>query len=255
VAVSAHRPHGQESGAAPAKPLRFRPILAQVIDGYRNDWGLLLGAGIVVFGAIGLVSALDPFDGSALEDWSGGWSIVLVLLIAAQISVPLLGAVFYSGIVAAGEERRRSGVRHGFADVARNLPYRTLILADFLLFVVTAAGFIALIIPGLIVITWFALIAPVIEMEGLGVRAAFGRSRALVRPHFRRVAAVVIPLAFLQAGLESGGDSLGHSLLGQGYLGNWLAALLANLLASPLYALTVLALYFETTAREGAAGR
>jgi hypothetical protein len=230
--------------------LLFGPIVAQVIDGYRYDWKLLLGAGILVFGAIGLVSALDPLGGNALDDWDGGWSVVLILVIAAQISIPLLGAVFYSGIVAAGEERRRSGARHRIADVARTLPYRTLILADLLLFALMAAGFIALIVPGFIVITWFALVAPVIEMEGLGVRAAFRRSRVLVRVHFRRVAAVVIPLAFLQAALESGGDSLGHSILGEGYLGNWLAEIIANLLASPLYALTVLALYFEITARE-----
>lgn len=232
------------------EPLRFGAILAQIAAGYRHDWKLLLGAGVLVFGAIGLVSAFDPFDGSALEDWSGGWSVVLLLLIAAQVSIPLLGAVFYSGVVAAGEERRRSGVRHGLADLARSLPYRSLILADLALIAVMIAGFVLLIVPGFVVITWFALIAPLIEMEGLGVRAAFRRSRAMVRPHFRRVAAVVIPLTFLQAFLESGGDSLGHSILGEGYLGNWLATVIANLLTAPLYALTVLALYFEIRARE-----
>jgi len=233
-----------------AAPLGFRPILAEIAAGYRHDWRLLLGAGVLVFGVIGLVSAFDPFDGNALEDWSGGWSVVLLLLIAAQVSIPLLGAVFYSGVVAAGEERRRSGVRHGLADVARGLPYRNLILADLALIGATAAGFVLLIVPGFIVITWFALIPPLIEMEGLGVRAAFRRSRAMVRPHFRRVAAVVIPLAFLQALLEGGGESLGHTILGEGYLGNWLATVIANLLTAPLYALTVLAIYYEIRARE-----
>jgi hypothetical protein len=118
-----------------------------------------------------------------------------------------------------------------------------------------AAGFLALIIPGFIFITWFALIAPAIEIEGLGARAAFRRSRALVRPHFWRVAAIVIPLTFLQAALESGGEQLGHSLLGEGYPGNWLASVVSNLLGSPLYALTVLALYFEITARERTSAR
>jgi hypothetical protein len=115
------------------------------------------------------------------------------------------------------------------------------------------AGLLALIVPYFIVLTWFALIGPLIKIEGLGVRAAFRRSRALVRPHFGRVAGVVIPLVFLQAILEGSGDSFGHSLLGEGYLGDWLAEVIANLLASPLYALTVLALYFEITARETAA--
>jgi len=228
-------------------------VLRQIADGYRHNWKLLLGTGLLVFGAIGLVSAIDPFDTERVEDWSGGEITGLLLLIVVQVSLPLLGEVFYAGIVAAGEMQRRTDVRHGLGDIARNLPYRNLILADLLLFAFMVAGLVALVVPYFIVITWFALIGPLVKIERLGVGAAFRRSRALVRPHFRRVAAVVIPLAFLQAVLEGAGDSFGHSLLGEGYLGDWLAEVVANLLASPLYALTVLALYFELTAREAAA--
>jgi hypothetical protein len=228
-------------------------VLRQIAYGYRHNWKLLLGAGLLVFGAIGLISAIDPLDGEAVEDWSGGEIVGLVLLIIAQVSLPLLGEVFYAGVVAAGEVQRRSGVTHGLGDIARNLPYRNLILADLLLFAFMVAGLLALIVPYFIVIAWFALIGPLIKIERLGVRAAFRRSRALVRPHFWRVAGIVIPLVFLQAVLEGAGDSFGHSLLGEGYLGDWLAEVIANLLASPLYALTVLALYFEITARETAA--
>ena len=230
--------------------LHVRPILAQVAAGYRYDWKLLLGAGLLVFVPIGLLTALDPLDGNALDEWNGGWSVAFVLLLVAQASIPLLGAVFYSGVVAAGEEQRRHGDRHDLREVARNLPYWTLILADLALLFVMAVGFIALVIPGFIVITWFALIAPVIEMEGRGVRGAFRRSRAMVRPHFWKVACIVIPLTFLQALLESGGDAAGHALLGDGYPGNLLGSIVSNFLGSPLYALTVLALYFEITERE-----
>jgi len=247
---------GSDRSPERREPLRIRPILAQIAAGYRNDWMLLLGGGLLVFVPIGVLTAFDPFDGYAIGDWGGGWSVVLFLLLAAQVSIPLLGAVFYSGVVAAGEERRRHGVRHSLADVARNLPYRSLIIADVLLLLVMFAGFVALIVPGLVFITWFSLIAPIIEMEGLGARAAFRRSRRLVRPHFWRVAGIVLPLAILQSVLESAGVDAGHALLGNGYLGNWLGWIVSNLLGSPLYALTVLALYFEITAREeGRAGR
>ena len=205
------------------EPLGIRPIVAQVAAGYRYDWKLLFGAGLLVFAPIGLLTSLDPFDGYAIDDWSGGWSVVLFLLLAIQASVPLLGAVFYSGVVAAGEERRRHGVHHRLPDIARNLPYRSLIVADIALLLVMFAGFLALIVPGLVFITWFALIAPVIEMERRGARAAFRRSRQLVRPHFWRVAGDRAAAGDPAVGpRERRAVDAGHALLGDGYLGNWL---------------------------------
>jgi hypothetical protein len=244
---------GQDGRAeAASAKLAIGPLLARIVSGYRYNWRLLLVTGIMVFAPIGLIGAFDPFDGYSLDDWSGGWAAVLVVILVGQAAIPLLGAVFYSGIVAAAEERRTSGKRRGLAEVARTLPYWTLIVADLALVVILILGFVALIVPGFIFLSWFALIAPVIEMEGLGTRGAFRRSRELVRPHFWRVAWVMIPLTILQSLLESIGQGLGHGLLGDTFLGNWVGSTAANLLGSPLYALTVLALYFEIRGREAA---
>jgi hypothetical protein len=242
---------GPDEQAEPVAPkLELRPLVARIVDGYRHNWRLLLVAGIVVFAPIGLINAFDPLDGNLLEEWSGGWTALLILVLIGQAAIPLLGAVFYSGVVAAGEEERTSGTRRGLAEVARSLPYWTLIVADLALVVVLIAGFVALSVPGIIFLSWFALIAPVIEMEGLSARAAFRRSRRLVRPHFWRVTGVIIPLTILQSLLEGAGQGLGHGLLGDSFLGDWAGSTVANLLGSPLYALAVLALYFEISARE-----
>lgn len=242
---------GPDEQAEPGSPkLAIRPLLARIAGGYRFNWRLLLVAGIIVFAPIGLIGAFDPLDGYTLDDWGGGWAAVLAVVLVGQAAIPLLGAVFYSGVVAAGEEERTSGTRRGLAEVARTLPYWTLIVADLALVVVIILGFVALIVPGFIFMTWFVLIAPVIEMESLSARGAFRRSRELVRPHFWRVAGVMIPLTILQSLLEGIGQGLGHGLLGDTFLGNWAGSTVANLLGSPLYALTVLALYFEITSRE-----
>jgi len=45
------------------------------------------------------------------------------------------------------------------------------------------AGLVAGVIPGLVLLTWWLVVAPVIVVEGRGVFAAFGRSRALVAGH------------------------------------------------------------------------
>jgi hypothetical protein len=230
--------------------LEIKPILRRVATGYREDWRLLLLIGLIVFVPIGMITAFQPFEGSNLDDWSGGWAPVLAAIVFTQLVLPLLGAVFYSGVVAAGEQEREWGTRHGLGHIARTLPYWKLILADLALVLVLGFGFLLLVVPGIIFLTWFALIAPVVEIERLGVRAAFRRSRALVRPHFWRVAGVMIPLMIVQSILEGVGDELARGLLGDTYIGNWLGSVAANLLGSPLYALTVLALYFEILARE-----
>ncbi|MCB0875708.1 MAG: hypothetical protein R2718_08815 [Solirubrobacterales bacterium] len=241
-----------DSGRDRPRPARleFRPILAGIVAGYRHDWRLLLGAGLMVFVPVALLTSLEPLDGFTIENWDGAATAGVILLIVTLATASLLGAVFYSGVVAAGEERRRHGVHHGLLDVARKLPYRNLILADLALVLVIAAGFLALVVPGFVFVVWFALIAPVVEIEGRNVRDSFRRSRQMVRPHFWRVAGVIFPLTILEAILEGVGDGLGHGLLGENYFGNVLGSVAANLLVSPLYALTVLALYFEIRARE-----
>ena len=230
--------------------LKLRPILGRIANGYRHDWKLLLLVGLLVFIPVGLVTAIHPSEGYEFDDWSGNWLPVLIALIVTQTALPLLGGVFYSGVVAAGEQEREWGTRHGIGHIARTLPYWTLILADIALVFVVAFGFLLLIVPGIIFLAWYSLIAPVIEIERLGVRAAFRRSRELVRPHLWRVIGIALPLLIVQALLEDGGERFGHGLLGDTFLGNWLASVTANLLGAPLYALTVLALYFEIVARE-----
>ena len=128
-------------GSAAQRPggrleLHVRRSSRRVADGYRYDWKLLLGAGLLVFVPIGLITALDPLDGNAIDDWNGDWSAVLIVILFTQAALPLLGAVFYSGVVAAGEQERRHGERATASATSPGpLPYWTLILADLALIV------------------------------------------------------------------------------------------------------------------------
>ena len=53
-------------------------------------------------------------------------------------------------------------------------------------------GLLLLIVPGLVLLTWWSLISPVIVLEGKGAIESFGRSRELVRGQGWSVFAVVI---------------------------------------------------------------
>ena len=65
---------------------------------------------------------------------------------------------------------------------------------------VVALGFVLLIVPGLLALTYFSLVGPVVVAERLGIRATFRRSAQLVRGNFWRVFAVMLSLEVL-AGL------------------------------------------------------
>ena len=59
----------------------------------------------------------------------------------------------------------------------------TLALAGILAALGVGIGLLLLIVPGLVLWTWWLVIVPVIMLEGSGVTDAFGRSRQLVRGH------------------------------------------------------------------------
>ena len=68
-------------------------------------------------------------------------------------------------------------------------------------------GFILLIVPGLFLLTIWAVVAPVTVLERPGIFAAFGRSRELVRGHGWTVFGALVLVFLDRAG---GGDRRGH---------------------------------------------
>jgi hypothetical protein len=104
-------------------------------------------------------------------------------------------------------------------------------------------GFLALIVPGLILITIWAVVAPAIVVENQGVIDAFGRSRELVRGNgwnvffavllaFLILAAVYIVLAALGLGI---GDDAGEVV----------GSVIASVIAGPVTALVSSILFFD----------
>jgi hypothetical protein len=55
-----------------------------------------------------------------------------------------------------------------------------------------AIGLILLVVPGLVLLTWWVLIIPVIVLEGKSAGEAFSRSRELVRGHGWSVFGVIV---------------------------------------------------------------
>jgi hypothetical protein len=94
-------------------------------------------------------------------------------------------------------ERVVASDRHGhqratLGEVLRDLPWHRLVVADLLLTGLVLLGLATFLLPGLVLLTWFAVVPPIINLERRPVLESFSRSRRLVRGHSWRVATVAV---------------------------------------------------------------
>ena len=86
------------------------------------------------------------------------------------------------------------------------------------------------------------------KIEGLGIGAALRRSRALVRPRFWAVFALVVPLALVSDLMTDAVFSGAISAFGDTLPGEWAGSVASELLTAPFLGLTVVVLFFELRA-------
>src|ERR1039458_1138735 len=162
-----------------ATTLRFRPIAGAVVRTARRHAWQILAVSIVV-------SAVTVAAEIAADHLLGRADLTTALAGSLSTStVSLLGAVFLSGFLCRlVRDTEHGDTQHGASgpgirEVLRSLPWGSLVVA----------GLLALVIPGLALITLLAVVGPVIEIEHRHALAGLRRCVHLVRPHFWRVAA------------------------------------------------------------------
>jgi hypothetical protein len=173
--------------------------------------------------------------------------LTLLLSTAAAFALGILFwalSILYQGMVVELVKDIQDGRRdHSVSDLIRSVEpvFWPLAAVSVLFGIAIAIGFVLLIVPGLIPMVIWAVVAPVTVLERPGVFAAFGRSRELVRGNGWNVFGVIV-LVFLSvvvvsvaAGLLAG--SLGS--LGRAFVQWALDAALA-----PITALSASVLYF-----------
>ena len=127
-----------------------------------------------------------------------------------------------------------------------------LIGAGILLVLALAVGFILLVVPGLVMLAVWAVIAPAIVVERTGVIDAFGRSHDLVRGNGWRVFAVVIAslVITVTAALALGAVAIA---VANGPIVRTVFGVLASTFTAPIEALVASVLYFRLLAIERSA--
>jgi hypothetical protein len=108
-------------------------------------------------------------------------------------------------------------------------------------------GTLALVVPGLILVARWALVVPLIVVEGASWRRALARSNELVRGRTWEVVAIFVVLTVIGAALVALPLLLAYFVIG-GVVGAWLAALAVDTVAVAFYAFAPFVLHRRLTA-------
>jgi hypothetical protein len=194
---------------------------------------------LIVFLIVNLVNAVL---GSVLGSSTG----IAVLLALITTVISLVGTFWLQGtLVYAVDDVRDGRIDSSIQELFERVrPYLwTLIGAGILAGLGIALGFVLLIVPGLILLTWWCLITPVIVLEKKAVGESFSRSRELVRGHGWTVFGIVIISAIL-IGIASGVIQGIFSFL-PNFWRYWIGGSIANAIVDPFLAVALTLTYFE----------
>jgi hypothetical protein len=221
-------------------------VLTEAWEHYKTHWKHLLTIAFVVYAAVALI----------------GLILNLALGLVGQVIgsvVAIVGLFLLQGALVTAV----ADIRDGRADLSIEETFRKaqpflgrIAGASILAGIGISLGFIALVIPGLVLITIWLFIVPVIVLENSGIGDSFGRSRELVRGYGMNVFGVIVLTILL---ILAFGLVLGAILLFlPDELSRFISQVVSGTVTAPFITLTWTLLYFRMRAAKepvsGAAG-
>ncbi|HXM87236.1 MAG TPA: hypothetical protein VN889_06345 [Solirubrobacteraceae bacterium] len=206
-------------------------VIRRVFDIYIDQAPVLLPASAVVFVITGIVASLLVAAGHGLA------------IIAFLISF-VAGALFTGMIVELVADVQDGRRDHSAGQLlsAVGPVFGQLIAVGVISAIGIGVGLTLIIVPGLILMTIWAVVAPVVVLERTGVLAAFGRSRELVRGNGWPTFGVVLVLTLLIEVVAAAVDVAAESAsTGVGIV----VRVILGVLIGPVSALAAAVLYFE----------
>ena len=209
------------------EPISPGAIVSRVWQIYREQFNVLVGTAMVLFAVQFVIYLVLPVT----------VGIALVVLFWAL-------SILYQGMVVELvqdiQDRRRD---LSVTALLRSVEpvFWPLLAVSLLVGIGVAIGFVLLIVPGLVLMVMWSVVAPVTVLERPGVFAAFGRSRELIRGNGWNVFGV-IALVFLAVAVVSIIAGTASSSLGP--VGRALIQWVVNALVAPVTALSASVLYF-----------
>ncbi|MGH2751572.1 MAG: hypothetical protein ACRDJV_15700 [Actinomycetota bacterium] len=217
-------------------------VISEAFDLYKKHFAHLFVTALVVYLAIAILSVLLVAIGGLVG-----------ALLSAILSV---AAVF---IVQAALVEAVADIRDGRADLSVGDTLKrgasrigSVAGASILAGIAIAIGLLLLIVPGLVLITWWAVIVPAIVLERVGAMDSFGRSRNLVRGHDFQVFGVIVLqfLIFLAFSIVLGAILIALPEEIRSFVSN----VVSGSLTGPFAALVTTLLFFRLKAAKEGAG-
>jgi MFS family permease len=225
---------------AQGKKLTVGEILDRVFQLYREHFGVLIPVAFWLFLVVSILGGILSRSNA------------LALLIFAVVT--FAAAILYQGMVVSlvrdvQDGRRDSSVGELFSSVGPVLG--ALIGASIFYGLAVGIGFFLLIVPGCILLTIWAVIAPVIVIERKPVFESFGRSRELVRGYGWPVFGTVIVATLITVIVGTILGVIAEAIAGGPILRIVFGAL-ASTLTAPIGALVAAVLYYRLLELKGA---
>jgi hypothetical protein len=212
-------------------------VIRRTFQIYVDQASVLMPAAAVVFAISGILSVVLIAASPALA---------LLAVIVSFVATALFTGMVVE-LVADVQDGRRD------ASAGQLLRAVTPVLGNLLLVAIVAGicigiGFVLIVVPGLILLTLWAVYAPVVVLERPGGLRALGRSRELVRGNGWNVFAVILLLVILVGlvgvGIEAAADAAGTAV-------GLVVRVVVGILTAPLSALAAAVLYFDLRGAHG----
>jgi hypothetical protein len=214
-------------------------VLGEAWKLYIRFFGRFFVVAAIVYLVVNLVNAVL---GAVIGTSAGVVALVAIITMVVSLvgTFWLQGALVYA-VDDVRDGRIDSSIGELFERVRPHLG--ALILAGIVAGFGIAIGLVLLIVPGLVLLTWWCLIAPVIVLEGKQMGEAFTRSRELVRGHGWTVFGIVVVTAIASAIASAVIQSI-FAFLGS-FLRYWIGGTIASAIVGPFLAIALTLTYFE----------
>jgi hypothetical protein len=216
-------------------------VFERIFEIYRDQFTLLIPAALAIFVPVALINGIV---------YAGDVSIFGAIIVAA---VATIATYWFQGMVVEAARDILDGRRdHTVGSLISSVTpvLGPLIVAGILAGLGIGIGLLLVIVPGLFLLTIWAVIAPVIVIERSQAIPSFGRSRELVRGSGWQVFGVILVLFLLQFVVTAVIQALANSVT-DSFAGYAVGDLIVRLLVAPLSALAAAVLFFELKALHG----